>query len=65
MGVHLVAGLVDMLEGRAGELELAAGLQGDRGAILLERDEFAFLLQPGPAELLGQAFENGLDRALA
>ena len=42
--VHLVAGLVDGPERGAGELELPAGLEADVGAVLLQADELAGLL---------------------
>jgi len=41
MGVHLAAGLVKIFQRRAGELELAAGLQRDGAALALERDGLA------------------------
>ena len=47
--VHLVAGLVDGLERRAGELELAAGLEADVGAVLGQADELAAPPRPAPS----------------
>ena len=52
MGVHLAAGLVDGLERRAGELELAAGLERDRAAAdrVGEADDVAAVEDRVPAE---------------
>ena len=65
MLVHLVAGLVDGPERRAGELELAARLEADVGAVLLQPDQLARLLDRRPAEAVAQPREHGVDRAVA
>src|SRR5690606_19487245 len=50
--VHLGAGVVDRFQRRAGELELAAGLQRHAGAVLGEGDDVVALLDGRPAEAL-------------
>jgi hypothetical protein len=64
VGVHLAAGVVDGLQGRARELHLAARLQGHAGAVLGQRDDVVAFLDPCPAEPL-QALQQGADAALA
>jgi hypothetical protein len=63
MLVNLVAGFVDGLERRAGEFQLAAGLEADVGAALLQADQMPALHDRRPAEAVAQPFEHGADRA--
>src|SRR5690606_34730170 len=61
---ELGAGLVDVALGRAGELELATGLQRDRGAVSAQLDDLARGPAIGsrrPAELLYEPFEHRKD----
>src|SRR5690606_22215979 len=64
VAAQLDAGLVDVLQRRAGQLQLAGRLQGHRRAAAGQGDDVAALLHRGPAEA-GQALEQGLDAALA
>src|SRR5690606_36422575 len=57
-------GLVDVLQRRARQLELAGRLQGDRGAVLEQGDGAPGLVDRIPAEP-GQALEQRLDAAIA
>ena len=63
VGVRLAAGLVQGLERRAAQLELAARLQADVAALLGERDRVAVLKHRLPAEPCGQRLEQGADAA--
>jgi len=61
---ELGAGVVDGRQRLAAELELTAGLEGDRGAITLERDELAVdpaLGRLGPAKAIAQGLEGRAD----
>src|SRR3546814_11971905 len=64
MGVHLDAGLVDGLERRARQLELPAGLQRDRLAVLDQRDDVVAFRNRRPAVTL-QFDQQPLDAGLA
>jgi hypothetical protein len=63
--VHLAAGLVQGLDRRAGQLDLAARLEGDAGAPALEGNRPALLPHHLPAELSSQALQQRPDTALA
>ena len=64
--LHLGGGLVHGAEGGAGELELRAGLEGDRGAVLRERDDrSAVVLALDRPAGEGEPVENGRDAPLA
>src|SRR3954468_24580052 len=63
MSVRLAAGLVQRLQRRAAQLELAARLQADVAALLGERDRLAVLPHRRPAEPLGQPFQKRADAA--
>ena len=65
VSMHLVAGLVDRLERRAGQLELAARLQGDAAGLLGQRDDPAVLAYALPAEGALHAGQQRLDAAFA
>ena len=65
VGVHLAAGLVQRLQRRAAELELAAGLEADVAAVLGQRDRVAVLQHRLPAEAGRQALEQRPDAARA
>ena len=65
VGVHLAAGLVQGLQRRARQLELAARLQRDVAAGLLQRDRESLLEDGLPAEAGGQALQQGADAARA
>jgi hypothetical protein len=65
MLVHLVAGLVDGFQGRAGQFQLAARFKADIGAVALQPDDLVLLEAPGPAEALLQAFQHRLDGPFA
>jgi hypothetical protein len=58
--VHLGTGLVHRFQGRARQLELAARLQTDPGAVLGQADDVLAFQDRLPAELL-HAFEQRLD----
>ncbi len=60
MSGGLAAGLVQVLQRRAREFELAGGLQRHRGAVLFQRDQVTAFQHRGPAEL-GQTLEHGAD----
>src|SRR5689334_5921153 len=65
MLVHLVAGLVQRLERRARELELAARLERDGAALAVgEADEIAGIAHRRPAEAL-QPLEQRADAGAA
>ena len=58
MRVYLVAGLMDVFQLRAGQLELPARLQRDRAAVLMtQRDDVVAFVDRHPAEAL-HAFEQ-------
>ena len=63
--MHLAAGLVDRLERRAGQLELAAGLQRDVAALLGERDQPARSRAPAPSRSGRQPVEQRPDAVRA
>ena len=67
MGVHLAAGLVDGLERRPGELELAARLERDGAEAggVGEADDVAAILDPVPAEQALHQLEQAADATLA
>src|SRR5262249_39586740 len=62
MGIGLVAGLMQRLQRRAGELELPAGLQRDVATVARERDRLAgffYRLPPEPSEAFEQRADAG------
>jgi hypothetical protein len=59
--VHLAAGQMDVFERFAGELELAARLEGDAAAAVRKRDGVLALVDSGPAERTLEPLEQGLD----
>ena len=63
--VHLAAGLVQGLDRGAGQLDLAARLEGDAGAAPLQRDRPLVFRDHLPAELPGQTFEQRPDAPFA
>ena len=65
MLVHLRAGLVQGLDRRARQLELAARLEGDAGAALLQGDRAVLLADGAPAEARRQALQQRAHAALA
>src|SRR5215831_19009005 len=60
MRVHLDTGLMHVLQRRAGELELATGLERQRGVVLAQPDDVLPLHDGLPAEAL-HAFEKHAD----
>jgi hypothetical protein len=62
--VELVAGLVNRAKRRAGELHLAARLERDGRALLLEGDGVLALEDALPVVGLGDSLEQGADAAL-
>src|SRR5690606_19504108 len=65
MLVHLVTGLVDRLQRRAGKLQLPTRFQAHVGAVLREPDDVALLQHRLPAVALRQPVKHGLDRPRA
>ncbi len=61
MAVHLVAGLVNRLERRAGQLQLAAGFEADVRLATHEPGQLAALGHLGPAEPVAQARQHRMD----
>ena len=63
--VHLATGLVDVLKGGAGKLDLAGRFEGDAAAVLHgQGDDVVLLVDGGPAEA-DKAFEQGANSPLA
>ncbi len=69
MVAKFLIGLVHVLEGRAGQFELAAGLEADRAALravlAAERDDVALLRDRIPAEAVLEPLEQRADAAFA
>ncbi len=59
--VKFVAGLVDGAKGCTRQLQLATGLEGNAGALLLQGDEVGTLENASPAVDLGDRLEEGPD----
>ncbi len=57
------AGLVDILQGRAGQFQLSCRLQRNRGTIAAQADQHAVFFDRIPAKAL-QALQQGADAAL-
>jgi len=63
VGMHLVAGLVQVVEELTGQFELSAGFQRDGATVAVERDRPAFFQHGLPAESLRQPLEHCTHRA--
>ena len=63
--VHLVTGLVDVIQGRSRQLKLPTGFQRDVRAFALQADQVASLADLCPIVPIAQTFQHFQDRAVA
>ena len=62
--MHFRAGFVQSLDRRTGKLELATRFEADIRPPLVERDRHTVLVEPLPAELIGETVEKCADADL-
>jgi len=62
---NFVAGLVNVLQRRAGQFKLTAWLQADAGPVTLQADQVLAFMYALPAKLVAQAFKHGAHTHLA